>query len=70
MKKGSGLLDATMGKLDKAEVSEVVRRFLLYKLSQNCNTKGIGIYRDDGLRSVYYFLGKKIQCNDNSQLSR
>ena len=49
MKKDSGLFDVTMGAYDRAEVSELVGIFLLYKLSVKCKQNNIGLYRNDGL---------------------
>ena len=48
MKKDSGLFDVTMGAYDGAEVCELVKTFLLYKLSLKYNKNHIGLYRDDG----------------------
>ena len=38
-----------MGAYDDVEVCELVGSFLLYQLSNKCNKKDIGLYRDDGL---------------------
>ena len=59
MKKDSGLFDVTMGAYDEAEVCELVRTFLLYKLSLKYNKNNIGIYRDDGLAIFKNISGPK-----------
>ena len=59
MKKDSGLFDVTMGAYDGAEVCELVRTFLLYKLSLKYNKNNIGIYRDDGLAIFKNISGPK-----------
>ena len=38
-----------MGAYDGAEVSELVRFFILHQLSRIYNKNNIGLYRDDGL---------------------
>ena len=59
MKKGSGLFDATMGVYDGAEVWELVRTFLLYKLSLKYNKNDIGLYRNGGLAISKNISGPK-----------
>ena len=49
MKKGRDLFDVAMGAYGGAEVCELVRTFLLEKISEICNKCDIGLYRDDGL---------------------
>ena len=43
MKKDTGLFDITIGAQDEVEVCELVRTFLLYKLSLKYNTNSIGL---------------------------
>ena len=49
MKKWSHRFDVSMGAYDAAEVLFCEGIFLLYFLGRQCNTKNIGLYRDDGL---------------------
>ena len=49
MKRDGGLFDVTMGAFDGAEVCELVGTYLLFLISQVCEKKDIGLYRDDGL---------------------
>ena len=49
MKKDSGLFEVAMGAFDGAEVCELVRNFLLHKLSEKYERKNLAVYRDDGL---------------------
>ena len=48
MKKDSGLFDVNMGTYDGANVCQLVRTLLLYRLSLKYNKSKIGVYRDDG----------------------
>ena len=48
-----------MGAYIGAEVCELVRTFLLYKLSLKYNKKDIGLYRDDGLAIFKNISGPK-----------
>ena len=43
------LFDIAMGDYDGVEVCELVGIFLIEKLSEICNKRNIGLYRDDGL---------------------
>ena len=49
IKRTGGLFDVTMGAYDGAEVCELVGTFLLNIISEKCDKKEIGLYRDDGL---------------------
>ena len=48
-----------MGAYDGAEVCELVRTFLLYKLSLKCSKKDIGLYCDDDLAIFKNISGPK-----------
>ena len=48
-KKEGGIFDVTMGAYDGAEVCELVGAYLLHLLSQKCEKRNTGLYRDDGL---------------------
>ena len=48
-----------MGAYIGAEVCELARTFLLYKLSLKYNKKDIGLYRDDGLAIFKNISGPK-----------
>ena len=48
-----------MGAYDGAEVCEMIRTFLFYKLSLKCNKKNIGLYRDDDLAIFKNISGPK-----------
>ena len=49
MEKNSELFDIEMGAFDGAEVCELVRNFLLHKLSEKYERKNLTLYHDDGL---------------------
>ena len=49
VKKGdSGLFDVTIGSYDGAEVCELVRLYILNRLSEKYDKESTGLYRDDG----------------------
>ena len=49
MKREGNLFDITIGAYDGAEVCELVRIFMLNKISEKYNKNDVGIYRDDCL---------------------
>ena len=49
MKKDSIVFYVTICAYNGADVCELVRTFLLYKLSLLCNKNNIGLHRDNGL---------------------
>ena len=53
IKKEGDLFDVTMGSLDGAEVCELVRLYLLDKLSAITGKPSTGLYRDDGLCAIH-----------------
>ena len=65
-KKESELLDLTMGAYDSVEVCELVSSFLLYQLSNRCNKKDIGLYRDDSL--AFYTKQKWSTSGENKEI--
>ena len=49
VKKNNSKFDVSMGSLDSAEVYELVRLYLLFKMEELIPREEVGIYRDDGL---------------------
>ena len=49
MNEKDGLFDVTMGTCDDAEVCELLRTFLLDKISEKYDKNSIGLYREDAL---------------------
>ena len=57
IKKGTGLLDVTMGCVDEAEVCELVGAFTLSILLDKLSTEDIRLYIDDGLGVLWDVSG-------------
>ena len=51
-KKDNSSFDVTMGRFDSAETCEIVRLYLLDKLSNLLGKENVGLYRDDGLAAI------------------
>ena len=49
-----------MGRLDEAEVSEIVETYILSKISNEINKKQVGLYRDDGLDVLRNMSGSEM----------
>ena len=61
MKKESDLFDVLMGVYDGAEICEFIGIFLLNLLGRQCDTKNIGLYRDDGLSTFKNCSGPQME---------
>ena len=59
-KEGNPLFDVSMGSYSGAEVCELVRFYLLGKLTPLIGTKNVGLYRDDGLAVIHQANGPKM----------
>ena len=51
--------DVTMGSAYGAETSELIGAYLLNKISHLIPKQQIGLYRDDGLAVVQYYVSKE-----------
>ena len=47
-----GSFNVTTGEYDGAEVPELVGIYKLYLIRKKCDSKNIGLYRDDGLAVI------------------
>ena len=56
-KKDNSSFDVTIGRFDGAETCEIVRLYLLDKLSNLLGKESVGIYRDDGLAAINSCIG-------------
>ena len=56
-KKDNSSFDVTIGRFDGAETCEIVRLYLLDKLSNLFGKENVGIYRDDGLAAINSCIG-------------
>ena len=56
-KKDNSSFDVTIGRFDGAETCEIVRLYLLDKLSNLFGKENVGIYRDDGLAAINNCIG-------------
>ena len=52
MKMEGGSFNVTTGEYDGAEVPELVGIYKLYLIRKKCDSKNIGLYRDDGLAVI------------------
>ena len=52
VKKEGGSFNVTTGEYDGAEVPELVGIYKLYLIRKKCDSKNIGLYRDDGLAVI------------------
>ena len=59
-KEGNPLFDVSVGSYNGAEVCELVRFYLLGKLTPLIGTKNVGLYRDDGLAVIHQANGPKM----------
>ena len=57
-------LDVSMGYYNEAEVLELVRSFLLRKVSNTVDKKSSGLYRDDALAILQNLSGPEIKSKD------
>ena len=48
VKKEVGCVDVTMGAYDGAGVCELIGIYMLYLIGKKCDSKNIGLYRDNG----------------------
>ena len=61
VKKGNNLLfDVTVGSYDGAEICELVRLYLLNRLSTVIDKSSVGLFRDDGLAEINNTNGPKL----------
>ena len=56
----NSLFDVTMGSFDGAEICELVGLYILEKLTDTFGKNNIGLYRDDGLATLYNKTGSQI----------
>ena len=68
VKKEGGSFNVTTGEYDGAEVPELVGIYKLYLIRKKCDSKNIGLYRDDGLAVIknVKLTGFKKQKNKNN----